>query len=63
MKQLDDITVTDRSGRTADHQLLSDRERETGWTGTTSPSMPRDRQVTYLLGSLMIHQLLTSLKG
>lgn len=37
MNQLDDITVTDRSGRSVDHQLLPDRDIDSSYTWTTSP--------------------------
>lgn len=38
MNQLDDITMTDRSRRTANHQLLSDTHAHTG--EITPPSIP-----------------------
>lgn len=60
MDQLDDITMTHRLRRTTDHQLLSSK-------GTLDKDYPSHQnpygQVTYLPGSLTIHQLLMSLKG
>lgn len=71
MNQLNDITVTDRSGRRVHHQLLPDRDTITQVTqhgqshtcGFMQPTTSCGGHVTYLLGSLTIHQLLTSLKG
>lgn len=37
MNQLDDITVTDRSRRSVDHQLLPDRDIDSIYTWATSP--------------------------
>lgn len=60
MDQLDDVTMTYRLRRTTDHQLLSNKDA-LGWDYTVHHAPAR--QVTYLEGSLTIHQLLMSLKG
>ena len=40
MKQLDDVTVADRSRRTADHQLLSDTRTDESERDQTSQHAP-----------------------
>lgn len=60
MDQLDDITMMHRLRRTTDHQLLSSKDTlDWDYSFHQAPYI----QVTYLPGSLTIHQLLMSLKG